>query len=64
MSIELIISENIFFQDKYGDEAVKKVSRSLTFPINIYDSIIYYLEVNQQEVIMQDSILSDGTLIQ
>ena len=32
--LELIITEELFYQDKYKDKRIQKVARSVSFPIN------------------------------
>lgn len=62
--IELITSELIFYPTNYGEDKIKKVARIITFPINLEESSIKYFELQKSEIVLADSIVSVGTLIQ
>ena len=44
--LELIITERIFFQAKFEDESIRKVSRIVQFPINKYQTVINFNHVS------------------
>ena len=60
--LELVIKEELFYQDRYGDQSIQRVARSVSFPVNEFQTVIYFHEVQQYEISLIDTVFSVGQL--